>query len=163
MIITIHVCMYMCILKTSPMGFSLITLLTCGGKETDIKENPLLFLNCETHFNLMVLPSPSQNTMSWFKALNIPYSQHNLHIHDDKWWDHKNSNEGEKTLYFDKERIFFIISQDPIVGNGQKLGMLSCEHVSVNTNKWTQVNFFRNIPLTSMDFFLTHGMEYSMM
>jgi hypothetical protein len=78
----------------------------CGGKETNIKQNPLLFLNCETHLNPMVLPSHPQNTMSWFKALNIPYSQHKLHMHDDKWWDHKNSNEGEKTLYFDKEQLY---------------------------------------------------------
>jgi hypothetical protein len=95
----------------------------------------------------MVLPSPSQNTMRWFKALNIPYSQHNLHMHDDKWWNHKNSNEGEKTLYFDKEQLyrnFFIIFQDPIVGNGQKSRMLSCEPMNVSTNKWAQANFFRN-------------------
>jgi hypothetical protein len=29
----------------------------------------------------------------------------------------------------------FIIFQDPIVGNGQKLGMLSCEPVNVSANK----------------------------
>jgi hypothetical protein len=73
---------------------------------------------------------------------------------------------GRKLFIFDKEQlywIFFIIFQDPIVGNGQKSGMLSCEPVSVNANKWAQVNLFRNILLTSMQFFLTHGMEHSMM
>jgi hypothetical protein len=43
--------------------------------------------------------------------------------------------------------------------------MLSCEHVSMNDehmniNKWAQANLFKNILLTSMEFFLTHGLEY---
>ncbi len=77
------ICVYLKLLQWAST-YSLITLLMCGGKETNIKQNPLLFLNCETHLNPMVLPSHPQNTMSWFKALNIPYSQHKLHMHDDK-------------------------------------------------------------------------------
>jgi hypothetical protein len=43
--------------------------------------------------------------------------------------------------------------------------MLYCEHVSMNDehmnmNKWAQANLFKNILLTSMESFLTHGLEY---
>jgi hypothetical protein len=38
--------------------------------------------------------------------------------------------------------------------------MLSCERVSMNMNKWTQWNLFKNIFLTSTKYYLTHKTKY---
>jgi hypothetical protein len=132
------ICVYLKLLQWAST-YSLITLLMCGGKETNIKQNPLLFLNCETHLNPMVLPSCSQ--IRWVSSWLWIFPTHNTTCTCMMTSDEiiLIQMKGRKLFTFDKEQfywIFLIIFQDPIVGNGQKSRMLSCEPVNMNANKW---------------------------